>query len=336
MVKVALLDDYQNIALEMADWGSLPDQVQVQAFQDHLTDQEALVARLADFDIVMAMRERTPFPRALLERLPKLACIASAGQRNAVIDLEAATDLGILVCGTSSSSEPTIEFTWAALLSLIRHIPAQVGSLRDGTWQTQVGVELNGKTLGIIGLGRIGSRVAEVARAFRMTPLAWSPHLTPERAAACGAEWVELDALLSRSDFVTVHMKLAPSTRGLLGARELALLKPSAYLLNNSRGPLIDEAALLDVLQRRAIAGAALDVFDVEPLPAGHPLLSVDNVLLTPHLGGMTWEHRAEHYLGTLENIKTLLAGETPERVFNEAVLSRRRPLPLPVAPPAR
>jgi len=337
MIRVALLDDYQNIALKMADWHTLPDDVQVQAFQDHLTDPDAIVARLRGFDIVMAMRERTPFPRALLERLPELKCLSSAGVRNAAIDLEAATALGILVCGAYSSPAPTAELTWAIILSMLRNVPAEVQAVRQGRWQTGLGVELNGKTLGLLGAGRIGTRVARVARAFEMRVLAWSPHLTPERAREADAEYASLDDLLRAADVVTIHLKLGEGTRGLLGARELALLRPEAYLVNTSRGPIVDEAALVEALRRRSFAGAALDVFDEEPLPAGHPLLTLDNAQLTPHLGGHTHDNRRRGYGGTLENIKALLEGREPELVFNPEVLPRRRPLAraVPAAPPA-
>ena len=325
-IHVALLNDYQRIALTLAPWETLAPAVSVRAFSIKFADENEAAAKLEEFDIVMAMRERQPFPRALLERLPRLKMIASAGRRNAAIDLNACTDLGILVCGTTSSIRPTVEFTWAAMLALMRHIPAEVEATRSGKWQISLGTELAGKTLGLMGLGRIGAQVAELALAFKMRLLAWSPHLTPERAQECGATHVSLERLLRESDIVTIHLGLGPGTRGLIGARELGWMRPSAYLVNTSRGPIVDEAALVAALERKAIAGAALDVFTTEPLPKDHPLLALDNALVTPHLGGHTLEHRAEYYLGALENIKAYLSG-APERVMNPEVLPKyRRP----------
>ncbi|MBI4083952.1 MAG: D-2-hydroxyacid dehydrogenase family protein [Candidatus Lambdaproteobacteria bacterium] len=324
MINVALLDDYQDVALKLAPWGTLPAGVSVQAFHQRLADEDAAVERLRTFDVVMALRERTPFPRSLLERLPRLKLLTSAGKRNKVIDVGACTELGILVCGTTSSGGPTVEFTWGLILALLRHIPEEVNATRAGRWQTTMGTELAGKTLGLLGLGGIGSRVAEVARAFRMTLLAWSPHMTAERAQACGAAYVPLERLLRESDLVTIHLVLGPATQGLLRAPELALMKKTAYLVNTSRGPIVDEGALLAALRGKAIAGAALDVFDQEPLPPDHPFRALDNALITPHLGGVTIEHRAGYYIETLENIRAFL-DEAPIRVWNPDVLPRRR-----------
>ncbi len=325
-IHVALLNDYQSVALKLAPWETLAPAVSVQAFTLKFADENEAAAKLEEFDIVMAMRERQPFPRSLLARLPRLKMIASAGRRNAAIDLKACTDLGIVVCGTTSSILPTVEFTWAAILALLRHIPAEVQATRAGKWQISLGTELNGKTLGLMGLGRIGAEVAKVALAFKMRLLAWSPHLTSERATECGATLVPMEQLLRESDIVTIHLGLGPGTRGLIGARELAWMRASAYLVNTSRGPIVDEAALLATLERNAIAGAALDVFTTEPLPKDHPFLALDNALVTPHLGGHTLEHRAEYYLGALDNIKAYLA-DAPERVMNPEVLPKyRRP----------
>jgi phosphoglycerate dehydrogenase-like enzyme len=272
----------------------------------------------------MALRERTAFPRSVLERLPNLKLLTTAGMRNAAIDVTAATELGILVCGTGGSGSGTPELTWGLILALLRQIPREDAATRAGRWQETVGIDLQGATLGLLGLGNIGSAVARVGQAFGMELLAWSQNLTPERAAACGARLVEKDELLARADVLTVHLILSKRTRGLLGARDLGLMRPSAYLINTSRGPIVDEAALIDVLQRRAIAGAALDVFDQEPLPQGHPFLSMDNVVLTPHLGYVTRNSYRVFYGQTLENVEALLAGE-PVRVVNPEVLSRRR-----------
>ena len=324
MIRLALLDDYQRVALQSADWDSISSECSVSVFHDHLTDERELADRLHDFDAVMALRERTPFPRSLLERLPDLRLIASAGMRNAAIDINAATELGIVVCGTEGSSRATMEITWGLILGLLRQIPLEHGATRAGEWQRTVGVGLDGKTLGIIGLGNIGGQTAEVARAFHMNIIAWSQNLTQERAEASGATLVDKDELLARSDIVTIHTRLSDRTRGLLGARELALMKQSSYLINTSRGPIVDEEALLSVLRSDSIAGAGLDVFDEEPLPSDHPLLSLDNVLLTPHLGYVTQETYVAFYGQTLENVRGFIDGN-PQRVMNPQVLADRR-----------
>ncbi|MGD9891453.1 MAG: D-2-hydroxyacid dehydrogenase family protein [Dehalococcoidia bacterium] len=328
MLRVALLDDYQGVARDSADWSVLPAGTEVEVFRDHLTDETALAARLAPFDVVMALRERTPFPRSLLERLPNLKLIATAGMRNAAIDVAAATELGILICGTGGGSRSTMEITWALILALLRQIPREDRALRAGRWQETVGTGLDGRTIGIVGLGNIGGQVAEVARAFQMPILAWSQNLTDERAAACGARLVTKEQLLREADIVTIHLQLSPRTRGLLGRADLALMQPHAYLINTSRGPIVEEAALVDALRSGAIAGAGLDVFDVEPLPLGHPLPELANVVLTPHLGYVTGETYQRFYGQTLENIQSFLAGR-PERVINPDVLTKRR---LPVS----
>ena len=324
MFKVALLDDYQRVAPQYADWDSLSPQGSVTVFHDHLTDEDAIVERLQGFDAVMALRERTPFPRSLLERLPNLKLIASAGMRNAAIDMDAATELGIVVCGTGGSSRATMELTWGLILGLLRQIPLEHRATRDGEWQRTLGIGLDSKTIGLIGLGNIGSQMAEVARAFHMNIVAWSQNLTQERAEANGAVLVSKDELLAQSDIVTIHTRWSERTRGLLGSRELALMKPSAYLVNTSRGPIVDEDALVTALRSRAIAGAGLDVFDEEPLPGDHPLLALDNVLLTPHLGYVTKETYRNFYGQTLQNIRSFIEG-TPQRVMNPEALDRRR-----------
>ncbi len=324
MIRLALLDDYQRVAMQSADWDSLSPDCSVTVFHDHLTDETELAGRLHDFEAVMALRERTPFPRSLLERLPNLKLIASAGMRNAAIDLEAATELGIVVCGTGGSSRATMELTWGLILGLIRQIPLEHHATRAGNWQRTVGVGLEGKTIGLIGLGNIGSQMAEVARAFHMNIIAWSQNLTQQHAEANGATQVSKDDLLAQSDIVTIHTRLSDRTRGLLGARELALMKPTAYLINTSRGPIVEEAALLNALRSGTIAGAGLDVFDEEPLPGDHPLLSLDNVLLTPHLGYVTQETYLNFYGQTLENVRSFIAGN-PQRVMNPDVLPNRR-----------
>src|SRR5215470_3988846 len=292
MARVALLDDYQGVALNMADWKSLPAGTDVVAFPDHLADESALAARLADFDIVMAMRERTPFTRSLLERLPKLRLLITAGMRNASIDMKAAAERGVLVCGTSGLPYPTAELAWGLILGL------------------------NGKTLGVLGLGTLGSRVARVGRAFEMTVLAWSQNLTAARAEEVGATLVAKDELLARSDIVSIHVVLSERTRGLVGARELGLMKRTAYLVNTSRGPIVDEAALVRALREGTIAGAGLDVFEPEPLPADHPFRSLPNIVVTPHLGYVTEETYRVFYGHALEDVQTFLRG-APVRVLN-------------------
>jgi len=315
MTRVAILDDYQGVALRMADWGRLPAGTDVVVFPDHLSDPGAVAARLAEFDVVMAMRERTPFPHALLERLPRLRLLVTSGMRNAAIDLAAAAERGILVCGTGGLPYPTAELAWALILSLVRRVPAEDRATRAGHWQQTVGLGLNGKTLGVLGLGTLGSRVARVGRAFEMDVIAWSQNLTAQRAAEVGATLVGRDELLGRADLVTIHLVLGDRTRGLIGARELALMKPSAYLVNTSRGPIVDEAALVRALRDGTIAGAGLDVFDEEPLPLDHPLRRLPNTVITPHLGYVTEETYRIFFGQALEDVEAFLRG-APVRVL--------------------
>jgi phosphoglycerate dehydrogenase-like enzyme len=316
MVRVAILDDYQHVALQMTDWSALPADVEVQVFSDHLTDRDALVERLKNFEVVMAMRERTPFPRSLLERLPTLRLLTTTGMRNAAIDLQAATDRGVVVCGTGGVLSPTAELTWGLILALLRYIPREDQATRAGQWQVSTGIGVQGKILGVIGLGNLGSQVATVGKAFQMPVIAWSQNLTAERAAQVGATLVSKDELLSQSDIVTIHLVLSERTRGLLGARELALMKPTSYLVNTSRGPIVDEQALVAALQKKTIAGAALDVFDEEPLPLDHPLRHLENTVITPHLGYVTIETYRIFFDQTVENIRAFLNG-APVRVIN-------------------
>jgi phosphoglycerate dehydrogenase-like enzyme len=316
MVRVAILDDYQHVALQMSDWSVLPADVEVRVFSDHLADQDALVERLKDFEVVMAMRERTPFPRSLLERLPTLRLLTTTGMRNAAVDLQAATDCGVVVCGTGGVLYPTAELTWGLILALLRHIPREDQATRTGQWQVSMGIGLHGKVLGVIGLGNLGSQVATVGKAFQMPVLAWSQNLTAERAAQVGATLVSKDELLSQSDIVTIHLVLSQRTTRLLGTRELGLMKPTSYLVNTSRGPIVDEQALVAALQKKTIAGAALDVFDEEPLPLDHPLRRLENTVLTPHLGYVTTETYRIFFGQTVENIQAFLNG-APVRVIN-------------------
>lgn len=317
MPKVAILDDYQGVALQMADWSVLPSDCQVRAFNDHVNDLEPLVDRLQDFEIVTCMRERTPFRRDLLERLPNLRLLVTTGMRNAAIDLKAATDLGILVSGTAGGPDaPPAELTWGLILALARHIPQENAATREGHWGTTVGMSLEGKVLGVLGLGRLGTKVAKVGVAFEMSVIAWSQNLTAERAAQCGATLVSKDELLARSDILSIHVQLSARTRGLVGARELSLMKPTAYLINTARGPIVDEAALVQALQSRTIAGAGLDVFDQEPLPPDHPLKRLDNALLMPHAGYVTQDQYQVRYRDTVEDVAAYFKGE-PLRVLN-------------------
>ncbi len=317
MTNVAILDDYQAVAMGAADWGSLGPGVRVHAFGDPLADARALVDRLRPFEAIVAMRERTPFPKALLAQLPHLRLLVTTGMRNASIDLGAARDLGITVCGTESLGYPTAELAWGLILAWARRIPREDRATRQGRWQTTVGVGLQGKVLGVMGLGRLGSQVAGIGRAFGMSVIAWSQHLTSERAAECGARLVSKHDLLSQADVVTIHLQLSDRTRGLVGARELALMKPTALLVNTSRGPIVDEGALVGALQQRTIAGAALDTFDEEPLPRDHPLLRLDNTVVTPHLGYVTAETYAVFFRDAVEDIRAFLAGH-PVRVLNQ------------------
>jgi len=284
-VKIAVLDDYQNIALKMADWSSIPGNPEIRVFNDHISEEDSLVQRLFPFDVLCVMRERTLMSATLLERLPNLKLIASTGSRNAAIDLEAAKRRGIEVLHTGYNSTPTIEFTWAMIMALARNVANENASLRNGGWQTAVGADLCGKTLAVLGLGNIGSWVAQIGKVFGMNVIAWSQNLTQEKAAASGARLVSKDELFREADFLTVHLVLSARSRGTVGKAELSLMKPAALLINTARGPIVDEAALVETLMARKIAGAAIDVFEREPLPAEHPFRRLPNVLATPHVG---------------------------------------------------
>jgi phosphoglycerate dehydrogenase-like enzyme len=284
-LKIAILDDYQNVALRIADWSAVTKKADITVFNDHIDQADALVERLQPFDVICVMRERTPLRRDIIERLPRLRFIASTGTRNPSIDIEAATERGILLAHTGYRSTPTIEFTWALILASVRHLVGESNSIRAGGWQTSVGHELDGRTLGVVGLGNVGGQVARIGRAFGMKIVAWSQNLTAEAAEAAGAEFVTKNGLFRRADVVTIHLILSGRTRGLVGAAELALMKPTAWLINTSRGPIVDEQALIETLRGRAIAGAAVDVFDTEPLPVKHPFRSLENLLATPHIG---------------------------------------------------
>jgi phosphoglycerate dehydrogenase-like enzyme len=314
MFRLAVLDDFQGVASGLADWGSLPE-TEVVFFRDHVTQTDRLVDLLRPFDALIAMRERTPFPRPLLGRLPRLRLLVTTGMRNASIDMRAAAELGITVCGTGGSATNTAELTWALILAVVRKVPAEDTSVRAGGWQLSVGADLAGRTLGVLGLGRIGSRVARVARAFDMNVIAWSQNLSAEAATAAGAVRVEKQELFARSDVLTIHLVLSERTRGLVGAAELALMKPTAFLVNTSRGPIVDEAALIDVLKEDRIAGAGLDVYDVEPLPLDHPLRNLHRTVVTPHLGYVSWDAYQTFFGEAVEDVAAFLTGR-PLRVL--------------------
>ncbi len=357
-MRVAVLDDYQNVATVMVDWRSVSGEVEIEVFRDHLADEgavaerlrdfeivcimrertpftgtlferlpdlrllvtsgmrnrgidvEAAVAeRLKDFEIICIMRERTPFTRTLFERLPNLKLLVTSGMRNKGIDLEAAGEAGVVVCGSPSAGAPTAELAWGLILGLLRHIPEEDRATRAGEWQRTVGAAADGRTLGIAGLGKLGSRVARVGLAFNMKVIAWSQNLTAERCAEEGVTLVGKQELMSQSDVISIHLLLSDRTRGLFGAADLALMKPTAILVNTARGPIVDEAALIDVLERKAIAGAGLDVFDSEPLAADHPFLRLENTVITPHLGYVEEINYRAYFGGYVASVRGFLDG---------------------------
>jgi phosphoglycerate dehydrogenase-like enzyme len=308
-MKIAILDDYQNVALRLADWSDVRRHAEITVFHDHVADPSAVVARLRPFDVICVMRERTPLTREILQQLLNLKLIASTGPRNASIDTQTAADLGIAVTATGYDSTPTIEFTWALILASMRGIDREAASLRTGGWQTGLGSNLRGKSLGVVGLGNIGKEVARVGVAFGMKVIAWSQNLTEEKAGAAGAALVDKQTLFREADVVTVHLVLSRRTRDLIGATEFALMKPTARFVNTSRGPIVNEAALIEALRAGRIAGAAVDVFDVEPLSPDHPFRKLDNVLATPHLGYVTEELYRTFYSDAAAHITAWLEG---------------------------
>lgn len=316
-VQIAVLDDYQGVALELSDWSSLKDRADITVFRDHVADSAGVIARLKPFEVVCVMRERTPLPRTIIEGLPNLKLIVTTAGRNASIDMDAAKERGIAVCGTLSTSNATAELTWALILALVRNLLTENASVRSGGWQVTVGGDLEGRTIGIVGFGKIGIRVAKVANAFGMQVLAWSQNLTSEAAERDGARLVSKEQLFRDSDIVTLHLVLSPRTRGIVGATELNWMKATAYLVNTSRGPLVDEVAFIEALRNRTIAGAALDVYDTEPLPESNPFRSLDNVLALPHIGFVTQAGYRVFYDGVVEDIGSWLNGN-PIRVLNK------------------
>lgn len=317
MTRIAILDDYQSTALGCADWGSIHGNPEIVVFERHIPGEDAVAEALADFDVVVAMRERTPFPASLIERLPKLRLLVTTGMRNLAIDMQAAAARGVPVCGTALLPYAAFEHAWALILALVKRIPGEDHLMRTGGWQGGVSGGLHGRTLGILGLGKLGARVARVAHAFDMRVIAWSQNMSDAQAAEHGATRVEKDALFADADILTIHMVLSDRTRGLVGRRELALMKPTAMLVNTSRGPIVDEAALIEALRSGTIAGAGLDVFDTEPLPADHPLRSIENTVLTGHTGYVMQENYVLSYSEAVEDIKAWLAGQ-PIRVLND------------------
>ncbi|HEY2206862.1 MAG TPA: D-2-hydroxyacid dehydrogenase family protein [Pseudonocardia sp.] len=312
-MRIAILDDYQNVAREFADWGSLDGEVVV--FTRPFTGADDIVRNLAGFDVLVAMRERTPFPAEVLERLPDLRLLVTTGPRNAAIDVAAARRLGVTVSGTGYDASPTAELTWALILGAVRNLAREAESMRTGGWQLTVGTGLRGSTLGLLGLGSLGSRVARVGQAFGMETVAWSQNLTAAAAQEHGVRAVSKEELFASADVLSVHLVLSDRTRGLVGAEQLRSMKPTALLVNTSRGPIVDTDALVEALAEQQIGGAAIDVYDTEPLPADHPLRTLPTVLATPHIGYVTRELYETFYRGAVEDIAAFRAG-APLRVL--------------------
>jgi phosphoglycerate dehydrogenase-like enzyme len=314
--RCAILDDYQNVALKAADWSPVAKDLDIKVFNEPLGGQDKVIQALADFEIVCGMRERTPFPRAVISALPKLRLLITTGARNASFDLAAAKDHNVTVCGTPGFGNPTAGLAIGLMLELTRRIGFENARMKAGEpWQVTIGPDLEGHTLGVVGLGKLGARVAKVAQALGMKVIAWSQNLTPEKCREVGVEYAAKEDLIRQADFISIHVVLSQRTRGLIGPKELALMKPTAYLINTSRGPIVDEAALLAALGEKRIAGAGLDVFDVEPLPRDHPFRKMDNVVLTPHLGYVSMQNYRAYFAGVVEDIRGWLDGK-PVRVI--------------------
>jgi D-3-phosphoglycerate dehydrogenase len=318
--RCAILDDYQNVALKLADWSKVTGDVDVKVFDEHMTTDDEVVRALQDFQIICVMRERTPFTRAMIEKLPNLKLLCTTGPGNASVDGAALRDRGILFCHTGSTGDPTADLAFGIIIELVRRVGWENARIKAGAkpWQTRLGANLEGKTLGVLGLGRLGSHAAGIGKAFRMRVIAWSQNLTAEKCAAAGVEYAGKEEFFKQADVITIHMRLSPRSTGLVGAAELALMKPTAYIVNTSRGPLIDEKALVDALQKGKIGGAGLDAFDVEPLPDNHPFRKLENTVLTPHLGYVTEDVYRIFFRDTVENIRAFLDGK-PVRVVKPA-----------------
>ena len=315
-LRCAILDDYFKLSLATADWSKVKDRIDITVFEQPFANTEAAASALKDFEIICAMRERTAFPRALFAALPKLKLLITSGMRNAAIDMEAAKDHNVVLCGTQFGRDPTAPLTMGLILELTRNIGRENARMHEGEpWQKFVGYEIEGRTLGVIGLGKLGGKVAKLAQAFGMNVIAWSPNLTAERCKEVGVSYASKEQLFENADIITIHVVLGPRSRGLVGAADLARMKPTAYLVNTARGPIVDEAALLQTLQQKRIAGAAIDVFSVEPLPVDHPFRKLDNMVLTPHLGYATEESFSNHYTQMVEGIDTWFKGEPVRRL---------------------
>jgi D-3-phosphoglycerate dehydrogenase len=316
MVRAAILDDYQNVAMGMTDWSPIAKDVEIKVFNKPFGSQDEAIKALQGFAVVVGMRERTPFPRKVIEALPDLKLLITTGARNNSFDVKACADRGVTVCGTGAAGSPTTGIAFGLMLELTRRIGFENARLKAGApWQTTIGRDLEGLTLGILGLGKLGQRSAAVGRAFGMKTIAWSQNLTEEKAKAAGADYVSKDDLFRNADFVTIHLVLSDRSRGLVGAKELGLMKKSAYLINTSRGPIVDEKALIAVLNSKSIAGAGLDVFDVEPLPLDHPFRKMNNVVITPHLGYVSEQNYRKYFPDIVEDIRAWLDGK-PVRVI--------------------
>jgi len=315
-LRCAILDDYLNMTLKLADWSKIGDRVEVTVFNEPFASTEAAASALKDFEIVLAMRERTPFPRALFAALPKLKLLITSGLRNAAIDSEAAKDHNVVLCGTQWNRDPTAPLTMGLILELTRSIGRENARMHAGEpLQKFIGLEIEGRTLGVVGLGKLGAKVSGLAKAFGMNVIAWSPNLTADRCKEVGVGYATKEELFATADIITVHVVLSQRSRGLVGREDLAGMKPTSYLVNTARGPIVDEAALLETLQQKKIAGAAIDVFSVEPLPVDHPFRKLDNIVLTPHLGYVTEEGFRAHYSQMVEGIGAWLDGEPLRRL---------------------
>jgi phosphoglycerate dehydrogenase-like enzyme len=316
MVRAAILDDYQNVSKTFADWSRISKDVEIEVFNRPFASQDETIKALQGFAIIVGMRERTPFPRKVVEALPDLRLLITTGARNNSFDIKACTERGITICGTGAAGSPTTGIAFGLMLELTRRIGFENTQLKGGVpWQTTIGRDLEGLTLGILGLGKLGQRSAAVGKAFGMKIVAWSQNLTEEKAKAAGADLVSKDDLFRNSDFVTIHVVLSDRSRGLVGARELGLMKPTSYLINTSRGPIVDEKALIEALKTKSIGGAGLDVFDVEPLPIDHPFRKMDNVVITPHLGYVSEQNYRKYFPDVVEDIRAWLDGK-PVRVI--------------------
>ncbi len=317
MIRAAILDDYQNVAMRFADWSPIAKDVEIKVFTEPFRSRDEAIKALQGFAVIVGMRERTPFPRAVIEALPNLKLLITTGAKNNAFDIKAATERGVTVCGTGGFGSPTTGIAFGLMLELTRRIGFENARLKAGApWQVTIGQDLEGLTLGVLGLGKLGQRVAAVGKAFGMKTIAWSQNLTPEKAQAGGAAYVSKEELFSTADIITIHLVLSERSRGLVGATDLNHMKKTAYLINTSRGPIIDEKALIAALQGKQIAGAGLDVFDVEPLPLDHPYRKMDNVVITPHLGYVSTQNYARYFPDIVQNIRNWLDGK-PERVIS-------------------